>query len=378
MTGDIADLPEVSRLTAALCEIPSPSRGEAAIAEVVRAEMRLLGMTVTEDDAAERIPAGCGNILGRLEPTAPGVPVMFCAHLDTVPLADRVDVVLTDDGDLTNRNRAILGGDNKAAVAAMLTAVRRVVDGGVPHAGIELLLTPCEEISLRGATVFDTAALRARYGFVYDHTGPVGGIVTSAPTHSRITAVFRGRAAHAGIHPEDGRSAVLAAAAAVTRMPLGLVDDRTTANVGMIDGGVATNVVPAHCRVVAEARSRDAGALSAQVEAMLDACTWAASEYEVDVECRVETQYHGYRLSERDPQVAMAARALAACGHEPRFIPSGGGSDVNALLRAGFPCVNLCNDMVDVHTADERISVAALEAMVEVTLAILAEARAAT
>ncbi|HWH13913.1 MAG TPA: M20/M25/M40 family metallo-hydrolase [Miltoncostaeaceae bacterium] len=376
-TTAIAALPEVARLTAALCEIPSPAGQEGAIAEVVRTELRQLGMEVTEDDAAERIPAGCGNILGRLAPTAPGTPVMFCAHLDTVPVAGEIDVVVTDEGDLTNRHPAILGGDNKAAVAAILVALRQVVAEGLPHAGIEVLFTPCEEISLRGSSLFDVARLSSALGFVYDHSGPVGGVVGAAPTHSRITATFRGRAAHAGLHPEDGRSAILAAAAAVTAMPLGRIDAATTANVGRIAGGVATNVVAPTCTLVAEARSRDPRALSDQVTAMLDALTEAASAHECDVESRVETMYHGYRLSERDPQVDMAMRALRRAGHTPRLVPSGGGSDVNALLRKGFPCANLCNAMTDVHTADERIAVRDLEAMVDVTLAILAEARAA-
>jgi len=373
----LATLPEVARLAAALCEIPSPSREEGAIAEVVRTELRQLGMEVTEDDAAERIPAGCGNILGRIAPTVPGVPVLFCAHLDTVPVAGSVEVVVTEEGDLTNRHPTILGGDNKAAVAAILVALRRVLEEGRDHAGIEVLFTPCEEISLRGSSLFDVAALRSEFGFIYDHSGPIGGVVGTAPTHARVTATFRGRAAHAGLHPEDGRSAIVAAAAAITRMPLGRIDPATTANVGRIDGGVATNVVAPACELVAEARSRDARALTDQVTAMLDALTEAASAHECDVQSRVETMYHGYRLSERDPQVAMAMRALRRAGHEPRLVPSGGGSDVNALLRSGFPCVNLCNAMTDVHTADERIAIRDLEAMVDVTLAILDEARGA-
>lgn len=376
MTHALAELPEVARLCAALCEIPSPSRHEGAIAEVVRTELRQLGVDVFEDDAASALPAGCGNIVARLPATAPGVPIMFCAHLDTVPVDGPIEVVVTDAGFLTNRHDTVLGGDNKSAVATLLVAVRRVVEQGIPHAGIELVLTPCEELSLRGALAFDPSVLVAEHGFVYDHTGEIGGIVTSAPSHCRVTSVFHGRPAHAGLCPEDGRSAILAAAAAVLRMPQGRIDADTTANVGLITGGVATNVVPDTCRVVTEARSRDAEKLSTQVTAILDAATEAAAAHECDAECRVETQYHAYRLAASEVPVQMAERALRACGLTPFHVASGGGSDVNALRRNGFSCVNLNNAMVDVHTADERIAVADLELMVEVTMALIAEARA--
>lgn len=366
-------LPEVARLMIRLCEIPSPSRQEGEVAQVVRAELAALGAEVTEDDAAERVGAGCGNILAVIPGTgAPGQPVMFGAHLDTVPNRAPIEVELVE-GMLTNRHEAILGGDNKAAVAALLTAVRRIRAEGLPHPGLELVFTPCEEIGLRGAAAFDTARLRAEMGFVYDHTGPIGGIVASAPSLRRIEATFVGTPAHAGIVPEAGRSAIAAASAAIARMPLGRIDEDTTANVGTIQGGTATNVVAERCTVVAEARSRSHPSLVAQTTAMLDALAWAASEGEVDLEVRVENEFTGYALGERDPQVAVARRALESLGYSPRLVASGGGSDVNAFLVDGFPSVNLCNDMIDVHTDRERIAVASLERMVEVTLAIVAE-----
>jgi tripeptide aminopeptidase len=303
----LAGLPPVARLMARLCEIPSPSREEGAVADAVRAELADLGAEVHEDGAAATIPAGCGNIVGRFAPTAEGgVPIMFGTHLDTVPLTDAVEVELVD-GELTNRLPAILGGDNKAAVAVVLQAMRRVVDEGLPHAGVELVFTPCEEIGLRGAAVFDPAPLRARYGFVYDHTGPVGHVVGAAPALHRIDATFVGRAAHAGITPESGRSAILAAATAIAKMPLGRIDADTTANIGTVSGGTATNVVAERCAVTAEARSRNERALSVQLTAMLDALTWAASECEVDLETRVEREFSADRPGAglRRPRVSV-------------------------------------------------------------------------
>lgn len=372
---EVAALPPVARLMVRLCEIPSPSRQEAAVAEVVRAQLRELGAELHEDAAATTLPAGCGNIVGRFPATAPGTPIMFCAHLDTVPVTGPIEVAL-EDGRLSNRHEAILGGDNKAAVAVLLEAMRQVVAEGRPHAGIELVFTPCEEIGLRGAHVFDPTPLAARFGFVYDHTGPVGDLVGSAPSLHRITATFVGRSAHAGIAPEAGRSAITAAARAVARMPLGRIDPETTANIGTIGGGTATNVVAERCTLTAEARSRDERTLGIQLTAMLDALTWAASECEVDLETHVEREFTAYRLGEGDPQVAMAMGVLSGLGHAPRIVPSGGGSDVNALILNGFPAVNLCNGMTDVHTPDESIAVTSLEQMLAVTLGLVDAARA--
>jgi tripeptide aminopeptidase len=372
----LAALPPVAQLMVRLCEIPSPSREEGAVAEILRAELLALGAELSEDDAAERLPAGCGNILARFPPTvAGGVPIAFAAHLDTVPQLGPIEVELAD-GVLRNRHPTILGSDNKAAVAALVIAMQRVVDEGLPHAGIEILLTPCEEIGLKGGAHVDTSKLRSRVGFVYDHTGDIGDIVGAAPSLRRIEATFLGRAAHAGIVPEAGRNAIAAAARAIARMPLGRIDPDTTANVGVIAGGTAANVVAESCTLVGEARSRDERALAGQIMTMLDALAWAASESEVDLQTRVRDEFTGYRLSEADQQVRLAWRALEACGHRPRLVPSGGGSDVNAFLRNGFPCVNLCNGSTDVHTPNERIAVKSLTDMVEVTLAIIDAARA--
>lgn len=359
-----------------LCEIPSPSREEGRVAELVRSELRGMGAEVHEDDAAAALPAGCGNIVARFAPTAEGTPIMFGVHLDTVPVTDTIEVALDGDGHLTNAHHAILGGDDKSAVAVVLQAMKQVTAEGRPHAGVELVFTPCEEIGLRGAAHFDPRPLRAAFGFVYDHTGPVGDIVGAAPSLHRIRATFVGRPAHAGITPESGRSAILAAAKAIGRMPLGRIDAETTANIGTVEGGTATNVIAERCTITAEARSRDEQSLSVQLTAMLDAMTWAASECEVDLETRVEREFSAYRVGEGDPQVAMAISVLSALGHTPRLVPSGGGSDVNAFIRNGFPAVNLCNGMIDVHTPDEKIAVRSLEQMLDVTLGLIDAARA--
>ncbi len=374
----LAALPPVAQLMVRLCEISSPSRDEGAVAAFVRAELEALGAEITEDDAAAALPAGCGNIVARFPATSDrGTPIALCAHLDTVPNSGPIVVELVD-GFLTNANDDILGGDNKSAVAAVIEAARRVVSENRPHAGLEILLTPCEEIGLRGAAHFDPSRLTAKMAFVFDHTGPLGGIVCAAPSLKKITATFVGRTAHAGIVPELGRSAIDAAARAISRMPLGRIDEVTTANIGTITGGTATNVVSERCTVTAETRSLNDGVLAQQLMAMLDAFAWAATEGEVDLETRVVNEFTGYRLSPRDPQVQIAMTALTACGLEPELVETGGGSDTNAFLLNGLPSVNLCNDMVDVHTGNERIAVTSVERTVDVALALIDTARGAS
>jgi len=238
-----------------LCEIRSPTGEEREVADTIAAELRALGLEVSEDDAAGAAEAGAGNLLARL-PGRSDEWVMFCAHIDTVPHEGRVEVV-DDEGVFRSRGETILGADNKAAVAVFMELAARYAETP-PPIGIELVLTVAEEQGLRGAKAFDASVLRSKAGFVLDHAGPVGEVIVTTPTQHKILADFAGVEAHAGIRPEDGSSAIAAAAAAIDRMELGRLDEQTTANVGLISGGTSGNVVPGHCGIHAEARSLDA------------------------------------------------------------------------------------------------------------------------
>ena len=241
--------------------------------------LRELGLDVDEDDAGPKVGSTMGNLLCRLEPTngggAGGVPIFLCAHLDTVPPEGPIEPVLVD-GIVTNQEQTILGADNKAAVAAMLDATRRVLEEGRPHAGLELVFTPKEEVGLQGAAAFDHTRLAARLGYVYDQAAPIGEVILGAPFSQSMEVRFHGRASHSGMYPEEGRSAIAAAARAIADLRLGRIDDETTANVGVIEGGTAGNIVPEWCTFNAEARSHDERKLADLVQEMLDAITFAA------------------------------------------------------------------------------------------------------
>jgi tripeptide aminopeptidase len=353
-----------------LCEIESPSRSERAVADAVRQELEGLGLEVEEDDTAAETGSDAGNLLARIEGPEGARTILLCAHLDTVPLAGPVEVA-RENGVLSNRHEAILGADNKAAVATILAAARRLTGEGTP-VGVELLFTTCEEQALAGAKAFDLARLRSEFGYVFDHASPVGELVTASPTYYRLEADFRGQAAHAGIRPEAGHNAIAAAARAIAALQIGRLDESTTANVGEIQGGTAANVVAERCHVVLETRSLDDARAGEVVSSMVDAISESASDLECDVETAVERLFRGYKLARTSPVVEVAAEALRSTGIEPVYINTGGGSDANAFIAAGLPMVNVSNGTEGNHQPDESVTVDALEATLDVTLAIVA------
>ena len=280
---------------------------------------------------------------------------MLCAHIDTVPVSGELRVHEAD-GLLRSSGETILGADDKAGVAALLELAADAASQP-PPIGLELVFTVAEERGLRGARELDLAELRSDVGLVLDHAGPLAELVVAAPTYNQLIAEFDGLEAHAGIEPEAGHSAVAAACAAVAAMKTGRLDEGTTANVGRIEGGTATNVVAGHCRIEAEARSLDEGRAGEVIAAMSDACTWAASEHECDVDVDLTELFRGYRLPPASLALHLARAALGACGLEPDEVATGGGSDVNALRERGFDCVLLSNGASRNHTPEESITV---------------------
>ena len=352
-----------------LCEIESPSGRERQVADAVTADLGAAGLQVQEDASGPATGSDSGNLLARLPGPHGARTILLCAHLDTVPLAAPVQV-LREEGRFRNANAAILGADNKAAVAMLLAVARRVARAGSP-VGIELLFTTCEELALRGAKEVARESLQSEFGFVFDHASPIGELIVAAPTYYRIEASFHGAAAHAGIRPEDGRNAINAAARAIAGMQTGRIDQNTTANVGVIEGGSAANVVAERCRVELEARSLDDDRAEAVMTGMVDRLAEAATDSECDVETVVEQLFRGYRLPRTAPHVRAATMALEALGIEPSYVATGGGSDANALRVAGLPVLNVANGTERNHQPDESVTVEALETMLDVTLGIV-------
>ena len=356
-----------------LCMIPSPSGKERAVADRVGRALSDLGLDWDEDDAAERLEGDTGNIYCRIPPRngADGMPIFLCAHTDTVPPIAAIEPVVGEDGVIRNDAGTILGCDNKAAVVVMLEAARRVLEDGREHGGIELLFTPQEEVSLRGAAAFDHTRLVATTGYVYDQAAPIGEIILGSPHGRLLDFRFHGTAAHAGMYPEDGRSAIAAAARAIADFRLGRIDEETSANVGVITGGSARNVVPEWCSFSAEVRSHDERKAIEVAREMLESAAFAASLTDCEVESEVRPSFPGYRFRESDAAVRLAATALERTGYTPSYALSGGGADANVFNARGLQCVNLANGALLIHTPDEHVAVADLDGMVEVTLALV-------
>src|SRR5438105_327906 len=367
--------PDVLELFTDLAAIKSPPGEERAVADRVTLYLRELGLEVDEDAAGAEVGSTAGNLYCRVGGTAEaGVPLFLCAHLDTVPPDGEIEPVV-EEGTVRNAAGTILGADNKSAVAAMLDATRRLAEEGRPHGGLELLFTPKEEVGLLGAAAFDHVRLQAQVGYVYDQAAPIGEVILGAPYSQSLEVRFHGRASHSGMYPEEGRSAIAAAARAIADLRLGRVDEDSTANVGLIQGGTAANIVPEWCTFVAEARSHDERKLADLVQEMLDAITFAAGVAECDAETTVQKSYRGYRFRRDDLAVRLASTALERSGFAPSYALSGGAADANVFNERGLPCVNLANGMASIHTPDGSIAVSDLEDMVEVTLALVDAAR---
>jgi len=357
-----------------LAATPSPSRNERAVADKVIAFLRHLGLSVREDEAAVSIGGNTGNLYCAVAETATPPQVALSAHLDTVPATDKIEPTLGGDGVFRNAAGTILGADDKAAVAAMLHATELLLESGSPTAGFELLFTVCEEEGLQGAERLATEWVRSPLAVVLDSSGPVGGVVTRAPSEKVLTARFKGVAAHAGLEPELGRSAVQAAAKAIAMMRLGRLDPETTANVGLISGGMAANIVPERCEVVAECRGHDENVLADVAAEMLHALNLAATEVGVDVGVDIVDAFRAFKLHEDAPVVRLAKQALGDVGRDPESLTAGGGSDANVFNRRGLPTVNLCTGMMRAHSADEHIALSELVKLCELAMSLVAVA----
>jgi len=348
-----------------LASISSPSKREGTIARRLEAIVKQMGATVEVDDAGEKIEGNTGNLLARFPGNTPGAPpFLLSGHMDTVGPAEAIHPVV--EGDVVRTDgTSVLGGDDKAGVVAILEAIRVVRERNIPHGDIELVLTICEEYGLLGAKNFDVGRLRAKRGLVLDVDG-VCELITRAPAANRLTFTVSGLAAHAGICPEQGMSAIRIAAEAIVAMKLGRLDAETTANLGIIQGGLAGNIVPAGVTVRGETRSLSLEKLEAQTANMRRCFDDAVArhsvrvgerQYHARVETQVDRQYA--RLDVRDDAgiVRLVQKAAAATGRTCGTRGTGGGSDANVFAERGLEVANLACGMREIHTVNEWVDV---------------------
>jgi tripeptide aminopeptidase len=359
-----------------LVKIDSETKHEHKISQVLKEKFGKLGLEVTEDDTAAQTGHGSGNLFAWFPATAgsENVPgLLFTSHMDTVSPGTGIKPRLDDDGYVRSDGTTILGSDDKAGLAAIFEAIRALQENNLPHGSIQLVITAGEESGLLGSRAMEGSRLRAKYGYALDSNGEVGAIAVAAPTNSRQYITIRGKAAHAGVNPEDGISAIQVASKAVSRMKLGRIDEETTANIGRFEGGGEVNIVTESVKIYAEARSRDDTKMERQVESMREAVESAARDYGAEVDFRNEVIYPAYRFGDGDEVVEIAKSAIRAIGREPRQFESGGGSDANMFNGNGIPTVNLAVGYEDIHTTNERIRADDIVKVTELVLSIVAE-----
>ena len=353
-----------------LVRIDSTSRHEGRICRVLEARLRALGFETLVDTAGSRVGADTGNLIGRYQGNASAEPLLLCAHMDTVEPGRGIEPRF-ENGVFTSNGETVLGADDKAGLAIILESLACIREQGLPCGPLEVIFSICEEIGLQGAKHLDFDRLSARMGFVLDTRNP-DVIITRAPAANRIRLQIDGKAAHAGAEPEKGVNAISVAAQAIGRLALGRIDEETTCNLGIIEGGVATNIVPARVVVHGEVRSHDKSKLDAATQAIVDAFQIAVAQFgDAGSPCRprlsveVQLDFDRLRIADDHQIVRLAHRAAADLGRKLYTAKSGGGSDANIFARYGIVTGILGTGCEKVHTTEERV---ALEDMVRASL----------
>lgn len=369
-TKGLVNRERVTSLLMDLCATDSGSRRERLMADKLKRMLEELGFTVHEDDAGSKVGGDAGNLYARLEGTAPGEPLLFSSHMDRVTPGFGVKPRVEGDYVLSD-GTTILGADDAAGLAAVLETVRVIKEKNLPHPTIELGWTICEEVGLLGARHLDYGWFASKVGFALDSSGEVGEIVVQAPSQAKINATFRGKAAHAGVAPEKGVSAIQIAGVAISRMKLLRIDSETTANIGSLVAEGPTNIVPESCKLVAESRSLSKEKLEGQLKHMTEAMEGAAKELGGSVEIEILRSYSAFNLAEDSVPVQRASRAAELIGAPVKIASTGGGSDANIFNGNGIPMAVLGVGYEEIHSTRERMPIDQLVKLAEWTLAII-------
>ena len=336
--------------------VPCHTLQERPVFEMLRAKLEALGFTVEEDDAGEKLGGNCGNLWAFLASNKVGaVSVLLSAHMDGVEPCGGTTVV-QKDGVLYSDGTTILGGDDKSGVVAILEGVRMLVEEHAEHGDIQILFTIAEEGGVNGSRCMDRSKLKAQVAYALDGEGAPGEIVIGAPGQYRYKISVHGKKAHGGLEPEKGINAIMIAAKALAEVKrYGRIDEETTCNIGIIGGGVATNVVPDLVEIEGDVRSRNNEKLEAIREEVVSTICNAVEKYGAKVTAEVEHKYSSFLIDTESTVVKLAKSACAMYGFTPDITQTGGGSDANFLNAYGVPCVILGTGMQNVHTIEEFI-----------------------
>ena len=354
-------------------QIDSESGNEKAMGERLVKELESLGLEVWTDKAGETFGSNGFNVFAKLPASGTGAafendaPWLFSAHMDTVQPGNGIKPYV-EDGVIKSGPDTILGGDDKSGICGIIEAVRVVLEKGLPHRAAEICFSIGEEGGMRGANV---SKLESSRGYIFDSSGDVGKVIIGAPGQIKVKATVLGKRAHAGLAPEEGISAIQAAAKGIAKMNLGRIDAETTCNIGVIKSEFATNIVPDTCEFFAEVRSRNLDKLNAQAKHMQDCLQAGCDELGAKLDCELITNYVSYSIDPAGDVVQPLLSAFERMGIEPLVTQGGGGSDANIYNQKGIPSVVLGTGMTKVHTKEETIKVENLNKTAELCLELL-------
>src|SRR5918999_5252289 len=382
VTGDNRTLINQERLKNLLIElikIDSLSRKEYDVAMRLKREMEELGAKVSIDDAGEKVGGNVGNVIAHFSGNTPSArPLLLSAHMDTVVPGEGIVPIL--EGDILRTDgRTVLGGDDKSGVAIICEVLRVIKENRFPCSDVDVVFTICEEAGLIGAKCLDVSRLRARTGLVLD-SDSVGLLFTKAPAANRMEFHIQGLEAHAGVCPERGISAIKVAADGIAQMSLGRIDHETTANIGVIEGGMAVNIVPNSVTLKGEARSHSEEKLGRQTELMLRCLQDAAArhilavgaaQFTASVDAKIERDYDRMDVSDGAPIVQLVRAAAKNLRVEIKTLATGGGCDANVLNQKGLEVANLSTGMREIHTVKEWLDLKDLNLSAEMVLEVV-------
>lgn len=371
---DRIDKERLARTFVRLCEIDSPSRREGNVAKYLKKRLAELGaVRIVEDQSATATGSESGNLIANFNSNgSTEKPIFFVCHMDTVEPGCGVEVERNGDT-FTSRGDTVLGGDDKSGIAALLEVMQVVAENNLPCRPVELVFTTCEEIGLLGAKALDYQLMEAEFGYALDSSG-IDKLIVGAPASKRLKIVVNGVAAHAGLQPEEGVSAFVLAAQAITKLSFGRLDDQSSANLGLIQGGVATNIIPDRVVIEGEVRSHSEEKLASHTDTIQKTFQQVVEEWPkrkmngkvlpgVDVE--VWEEYPLMSFAENDPVVTRVRQAGERLGKSLEFKVAGGGSDANVINSYGLPTAIIATGMTKVHTTNESLDLADLVSLIE-------------
>lgn len=344
-----------------LVRIDSLSKKERDMADHLLKTLREMGFDPYEDDTGPKIGGNAGNVICRV-PGIPGKPaLLLMAHMDTVtPGTGKKPVV---EGDVIRSDgTTVLGGDDGAGIAVILETVRSLKEDGTPHGDLYLVFTVCEEGGLFGARNLDLSRIPADFALVMDGEGPIASVAVKAPYYNRFKVTFIGKAVHAGLEPEKGLNAIMLAAKALADVPnMGRIDPESTANIGIISGGTAKNIVSEKCTIEGEVRSIHEDRLERYTSEILEHIKDVTRKLGGRVEIELERMYPGYNIDKSSPIICLLKEAAQKSGLPLNLHATGGGSDTNVINGHGIPAVDISVGMDKVHSTEERIRISDME-----------------